>query len=316
MDCWAANPEIRPSIRRVRLNTENYLKVKGSLVDQMMRMMEQYANNLEKLVQERTGMLEDANKRADKLLNQLLPSYVANELKLGRSVAPKTFKSASVMFSDIVGFTTLCSGSSPLEVVTITVYTGFDDLINKHEAYKVETIGDAYMVASGIPQEIGVRHLMHLSDVALEIMAFLKNYEIPHMKPQKIRIRIGVHTGTVAAGVVGLTTPRYCLFGDTVNMASRMESNGLPERIQISEAFKEALQKHYPEFRVKPRGKGKGIHPIQGKGECFTYWLCGKVGQEDEQPYAPSPELLSQVQAISAGGPLLNAESPISITVG
>uniref|UniRef100_A0A1I8B3W0 guanylate cyclase n=1 Tax=Meloidogyne hapla TaxID=6305 RepID=A0A1I8B3W0_MELHA len=269
-DCWAANPEIRPSIRRVRLNTENYLKVKGSLVDQMMRMMEQYANNLEKLVQERTGMLEDANKRADKLLNQLLPSYVANELKLGRSVAPKTFKSASVMFSDIVGFTTLCSGSSPLEVVTMlnTVYTGFDDLINKHEAYKVETIGDAYMVASGIPQEIGVRHLMHLSDVALEIMAFLKSYEIPHMKPQKIRIRIGIHTGTVAAGVVGLTTPRYCLFGDT------------------------------------------------GKGECSTFWLLGKVGQEDEQPYAPSPELLSQVQAISAGGPLLNAEHQISITVG
>uniref|UniRef100_A0A915MVM4 guanylate cyclase n=1 Tax=Meloidogyne javanica TaxID=6303 RepID=A0A915MVM4_MELJA len=316
-DCWAANPEIRPSIRRVRLNTENYLKVKGSLVDQMMRMMEQYANNLEKLVQERTGMLEDANKRADKLLNQLLPSYVANELKLGLIC----YNSYQInIFSDIVGFTTLCSGSSPLEVVTMlnTVYTGFDDLINKHEAYKVETIGDAYMVASGIPQEIGVRHLMHLSDVALEIMAFLKNYEIPHMKPQKIRIRIGVHTGTVAAGVVGLTTPRYCLFGDTVsvNMASRMESNGLPERIQISEAFKEALQKHYPEFRVKPRGKGKGIHPIQGKGECFTYWLCGKVGQEDEQPYAPSPELLSQVQAISAGGPLLNAESPISITVG
>ncbi|KAF7635102.1 Guanylate cyclase, partial [Meloidogyne graminicola] len=319
-DCWASNPEIRPSIRRVRLNTENYLKVKGSLVDQMMRMMEQYANNLEKLVQERTGMLEDANKRADKLLNQLLPSYVANELKLGRSVAPKTFKSASVMFSDIVGFTTICSTSSPLEVVTMlnTVYTGFDDLINKHEAYKVETIGDAYMVASGIPQEIGVRHLMHLSDVALEIMAFLKNYEIPHMKPQKIRIRIGLHTGPVAAGVVGLTTPRYCLFGDTVNMAS---PNGLPERIQISEAYKEALQKHYPEFRVLPRGKievkGKGTSNLKGKGEVVTYWLNGKIGQE-EQPYAPSPELLSQVKVISAGGPIItttNTEQQINLTV-
>ncbi|VDO46966.1 unnamed protein product [Haemonchus placei] len=288
LDCWNTSPEMRPSIRRIKLNVETYLKVRGSLVDQMMRMMEQYANNLEKLVQERTGMLEEANVRADKLLSQLLPEYVAKELKQGRAVPPKSFASATILFSDIVGFADLCKTATPLEVVNVLngVFDGFDQFIARRDAYKVETIGDAYMVVSGVPEENGHRHINEIASIALDVHKFLTDFKVPHKPDQRIVCRLGFHTGPVAAAVVGLNAPRYCLFGDTVNMSARMESNSSPAQTQISEAANKLLLQHYPEYQTEERGQIQ----VKGKGMCTTFWLLGVERSTSNAYLAPSAQ--------------------------
>uniref|UniRef100_A0A183CHA9 Guanylate cyclase n=1 Tax=Globodera pallida TaxID=36090 RepID=A0A183CHA9_GLOPA len=291
IDCWSENAEIRPSIRRVRLNTESVLKCRGSLVEQMMRVMEQYANNLEKLVKERTEMLEEANSRAERLLNQLLPSYVSLELKAGRRVPPEMFSSATILFSNIVGFTRICQESTPLQVVTLLngIYAGFDEKIYEYGAYKVETIGDAYMIVAGIPPpkdqsaDTKTKHVEQVSSIALSMRKFLEEFEIPHRRREKVKCRWGFHSGPVAAGVIGLTAPRYCLFGDTVNTSSRMESTGKEGKIQISEQSFMMLSTHYPKFVCEHRGQVE----IKGKGLCNTYWLLktniGHVSSEQRQ---------------------------------
>ncbi|KAF1568341.1 Retinal guanylyl cyclase 1, partial [Eudyptes schlegeli] len=161
---------------------------------------------------------------------------VAEALKMGTPVEPEYFEEVTLYFSDIVGFTTISAMSEPIEVVDLLndLYTLFDAIIGSHDVYKVETIGDAYMVASGLPKRNGNRHAGEIANMSLDILSSVGTFRMRHMPEVPVRIRIGLHSGPCVAGVVGLTMPRYCLFGDTVNTASRMESTGLRECVPVS----------------------------------------------------------------------------------
>ncbi|XP_026494984.2 receptor-type guanylate cyclase Gyc76C-like isoform X1 [Vanessa tameamea] len=272
-DCWADDPAVRPDFPALRTRLKKMKSGKSrNIMDQMMDMMEKYANNLEELVNERTRLLIEEKQKTEDLLHRMLPKSVARRLTTGEGVEPESFDSVTIYFSDIVGFTAMSAESTPLQVVNFLndLYTVFDRIIRGYDVYKVETIGDAYMVVSGLPIRNNDRHVGEIASMALELLNAVKSHKISHRPNEVLKLRIGIHTGAVVAGVVGLTMPRYCLFGDTVNTASRMESNGEPLRIHISPSCKQALDK-LGGYVVEPRG----TIPIKGKGQLQTYWLVG-----------------------------------------
>ncbi|KAM6951124.1 guanylate cyclase 2G [Aplochiton taeniatus] len=274
--CWSENPDHRPpfgSIRRRLRETSPDSHV--NILDNMVEKLEKYANHLEEVVEERTNQLTAEKCRADKLLSSMLPSYIADQLMAGKSVEPQSYDMVTIFFSDIVGFTSMCSISSALEVVTLLndLYSLFDEIIKLYDVYKVETIGDAYMVASGLPLSNGNKHAEEIATMALHFLCAINVFKIRHLSNERLALRIGINSGPVVAGVVGSTMPRYCLFGDTVNTASRMESNSLPLKIHISQSTADILTE-VGTFEMEERGEVE----MKGKGCQKTYWLMSKQG--------------------------------------
>uniref|UniRef100_A0A8C3TYU9 Guanylate cyclase n=1 Tax=Catharus ustulatus TaxID=91951 RepID=A0A8C3TYU9_CATUS len=284
--CWAEAPERRPTFEEVfhKFKTINKGK-KTNIIDSMLRMLEQYSSNLEDLISKRTEELEVEKQKTEKLLSQMLPPSVAEALKTGGTVEPEYFDQVTIYFNDIVGFTSISALSEPIEVVDLLndLYSLFDAVLGNHDVYKVETIGDAYMVASGLPKRNGNKHAAEIANMSLDILSSVGTFKMRHMPDVPLRIRIGLHTGPCVAGVVGLTMPRYCLFGDTVNTASRMESTGLPYRIHVSQSTVDTLRSLNEGYEIIPRGKTE----LRGKGVEETYWLVGKKGFQKPLPKPP-----------------------------
>ncbi|NP_001131127.1 membrane guanylyl cyclase precursor [Oryzias latipes] len=282
-ECWNEDPTKRPTFDDIFKQFRGISRGRrANIIDSMLRMLEQYSSNLEDLIRERTDELEVERNKTEKLVGQLLPKSVAQALKKGKPVQPEHYSDCTLYFSDIVGFTTISALSEPIEVVDLLndLYTMFDAIIASHDVYKVETIGDAYMVASGVPNRNGNRHAAEVSNMSLDILHSIGAFKIKHMPEIKVKIRIGLHSGPVVAGVVGLTMPRYCLFGDTVTTASLMESSGLPYRIHISLSTVKVLTSLKVGYHIETR-------KAQVKGTEDTYWLMGRDGFNKPLPVPP-----------------------------
>ncbi|XP_069748544.1 guanylate cyclase soluble subunit beta-2 [Narcine bancroftii] len=221
--------------------------------------------------------LEVEKKKTEVLLYAMLPKHVANLLKEGKRVEAGEFKECTILFSDVVTFTNICAICEPIQIVHMlnAMYSQFDRITSVHNVYKVETIGDAYMVVGGVPIPVS-SHAERVANFALGMRIAARKVKNP-VTGDPIQIRVGIHSGPVLAGVVGEKMPRYCLFGDTVNTASRMESHGLPGKIHLSAMANRALQKKG--FEIVERG----AITVKGKGKMTTYFLVQNLCVTEEE---------------------------------
>ncbi len=215
--------------------------------------------------------LRQQQQKTESLLLNILPQPIAERLKQETqetSTIAEDFAEVSVMFADIVGFTQLASSLHPIELVNLLnhIFSAFDRLCEQHGLEKIKTIGDAYMVVGGLPTRRD-DHAEAIAEMALDMQAAITDFR--DTTGQGFNIRTGINTGPVVAGVIGLKKFSYDLWGDTVNIASRMESHGIPGQIQVTAATYERLQHKY-------LFEKRGVILVKGKGEMTTYFLTGR----------------------------------------
>lgn len=212
--------------------------------------------------------LQAEKERADRLLLNILPKPIAERLKEGQNTIADSFSEVTVLFADIVEFTKLSADRSPIEVVSLLnkIFSAFDWLAQQHGVEKIKTIGDAYMVVGGLPTP-QLDQAEAIAEMALDMLEEIARFNTH--TGESLSLRIGIHVGPVVAGVIGTNKFIYDLWGDTVNIASRMESQGIAGSIQVT-------AETYNLLRDKYLFKERGVIPIKGKGEVTTHLLIGR----------------------------------------
>jgi adenylate cyclase len=227
--------------------------------------------------------LKGERDRSEQLLLNVLPSGIADRLKEAPKTIVEHFPAVTILFADIVGFTELAMRIPPADLVEQLngIFSAFDELVDRHGLEKIKTIGDAYLVAGGVPMP-RPDHAVAVAEMALDICDALHCFNA--LRGTSLDLRIGINTGPVVAGVIGTRKFVFDLWGDAVNTASRMESHGEPGRIHVTEATFRLLQDKY-DFAER------GTIPVKGKGLMQTYFLLGRKGLPVEKglPFGSPP---------------------------
>jgi class 3 adenylate cyclase len=240
--------------------------------------------------------VERANAENERLLLNILPASIADRLRRGEAVIADRFDEMTVLFADVVGFTQLALELSPVEIVETlnTVFSAFDRLAERHGLEKIKTIGDAYMVVGGLTDDglpepghdTASDHAHRMAEMGLEMLAEAARLSdaarLRRTAARPLEFRVGMHTGPAVAGVIGIKKFIYDVWGDTVNTASRMESHGVPGRVQVTEATYLRLRDAYA---FEPRG----LVDVKGKGPTPTYMLIGALEPESADGAGSSP---------------------------
>ena len=246
---------VSENVRAVRDSKGELLYYEGTVSDITERKLAQEA-------------LKFQQEQSEKLLLNILPKPIAERLKAKQSTIADSFADVSVLFADIVGFTELSARMSPTELVKRlnVIFSHFDQLAEKYGVEKIKTIGDAYMVVGGLPMPRD-DHAEAIAQMALGMQA--KIAKLSADTGEKLAIRVGINSGPVVAGVIGVSKFTYDLWGDTVNVAARMEATGFAGRIQVTDVTYELLKDKYLLEK-------RGVIPVKGKGNMMTYWLLEK----------------------------------------
>lgn len=212
--------------------------------------------------------LRKEQEKSEQLLLNIFPKLIAQRLKQDQHLIAEHFEDVTILFADIVGFTPLSAYLEPIELVNLLnqIFSDFDQLAQHYGLEKIKTIGDAYMVVGGLPS-LMVNHAEAIAQMALDMQQVIHRCQTD--KGYSLQIRIGINTGSVVAGVIGRNKFIYDLWGDAVNVASRMESSGVAGRIQVTSAT-------YNRLKDKYVLEERGVTFVKGKGDMNTYWLTGK----------------------------------------